>query len=89
MTVTCEQLQGCSPTWAARLQGKGSEAGGRAQAGNALHQFARARDAQDLLVDEGVCAPACHIGQGKGQGPGQPTQKGGLLNVKTPLLCHH
>ncbi len=74
------------PTWTTRLQGQGSEAGGRAHAGNALHELACVCDAQDLFVDEGVCAPACQIGQGKRQRPGQPTQEGRLLNIKPPFL---
>jgi len=74
------------PTWTTRLQGQGSEAGGRAHAGNALHELACVCDAQDLLVDEGVCAPACQVGQGKRQRPGQPTQEGRLLNIEPPFL---
>lgn len=61
-TIGRAGAQRVHPTWATRLQGQGSEAGGRAHAGNALHELACVRDAQDLLVDESVCAPAGQIG---------------------------
>lgn len=68
-------------TWPALLHSQEGEAGGRAQAGNALHQLAGGCDAQQLLVDQLVSSEACYIGQGKGYRPGQPTQKGGFGHI--------
>lgn len=68
-------------TWPAFLHSQEGEAGGRAQAGNALHQLAGGCDAQQLPVDQVVGSKARHVGQGEGDGPGQPTQEGGLGHI--------